>query len=30
MVNPFSLTFGKSPLENVARPVQVAEIVKTH
>lgn len=27
MPNPFSLTFGKSPLETVARPIQVSEII---
>ena len=27
MQNPFTLTFGKSPLEPVERPVQTNEIV---
>ncbi|WP_296324513.1 ATP-binding protein [Treponema sp. UBA3813] len=28
MVNPFSLTFGKSPFETIARPIQISEIVE--
>ena len=27
MQNPFTLTFGKSPLEPVERPVQMKEII---
>ena len=29
MQNPFTLTFGKSPLEPVERPVQTNEIIDT-
>lgn len=29
MQNPFTLTFGKSPLEPVERPVQTKEIIDT-
>ena len=29
MQNPFTLTFGKSPLEPVERPVQMKEIIDT-
>ena len=29
MVNPFSLTFGKSPLEIIARPIQISEVVES-
>ena len=29
MQNPFTLTFGKSPLELVERPLQTMEIVDT-
>ena len=28
MGNPFTLTFGKSPLENIERPVQKNEILE--
>ena len=28
MQNPFTLTFGKSPLEPVERPVQTNEIIE--
>ena len=29
MQNPFTLTFGRSPLESVDRPVQINEIIET-
>lgn len=28
MQNPFTLTFGRSPLESVDRPVQINEIIE--
>ena len=28
MPNPFTLTFGRSPLESVDRPVQINEIIE--
>ena len=28
MQNPFTLTFGKSPLESIERPLQVNEIIQ--
>ena len=28
MNNPFTLTFGKSPLESVERPIQINEIME--
>lgn len=27
MQNPFTLTFGKSPLESIERPLQINEII---